>query len=160
MKILLPILFFFVGLSSIYGQQTKASVVPKFKILLSENRYFETKDIPGNKPFMLVYFAPDCDHCTVLIDDIINKIRQFDKAFILLVTFKSPAEVNVFAKRYNISQFSNIKVGTEGTLYVLRNFYKLEKTPFVAVYNKQGKLAASFRNDMSANEILEILKKL
>lgn len=162
-KILLPFLLIFAGYSFAFSQgnvQKQTSEIPSFKILLTDNSYFETKNIPRNKPFVLVYFAPDCDHCTVLMDALFKKIHQFDKASIVMVTFKSPQEVNGFAQKYHTAKYPNIKVGTEGQSNVLRNFYKLEKTPFTAVYDKKGKLAFSYKNETPVNELITRLKKL
>lgn len=134
--------------------------LPTFKILLTNNKYYETKDIPKNKPFVLVYFAPDCDHCLVLMDELFKKIHQFDKATIVMASFKPPQEVIAFAKKYNTVKYANIKVGTEGLSYVLRDFYKLEKTPFTAVYDKRGKLVFSYKNETPVNDLIVRLKKL
>lgn len=139
---------------------SSASQIPSFKVLLTNGAYYYTKDLPANKPFVLIYFAPDCDHCMVLMDELFPKIYQLDKASVLMVTFKNPQELIPFEKKYNTLKYPNIKVGTEGLAYTLRNFYKLDKTPFVAVYNKKGKLAASYKNDTPVNEFLEVIKNL
>lgn len=156
-------LLFLAGYFNGYGQVAgtkQGSTIPAFKILLTDNRYFENKDIPMNKPFVLVYFAPDCDHCIVLMDALFKKMDQLAKASIVLASFKSPQELNAFAIKYNTKKYPNIKVGTEGLSYVLRDFYKLEKTPFTAVYDKKGKLAFSYRNETPVNELITRLKKL
>lgn len=94
------------------------------------------------------------------MDQLFKKIHQFDKATVVMVTFKAPNDVAWFERKYQTPQYPNILVGTEGTSYVLRNNYRLDKTPFVAVYDKKGKLAFSYKNDPSANEILARFKKV
>ena len=162
-KVLFPVLLFLAGFSTAFSQaakQKQSSAIPAFKILLTNNKYYETKDIPKNKPFVLVYFAPDCGHCIVLMDELFKKIHQLDKASIVLASFKSPQELMAFAKKYNTSKYPNIKVGTEGVSYVIRDYYKLDNTPFTAVYDKKGKLAFSYKNETPVNELIARLKKL
>ena len=61
--------------------------------------------------------------------------------------------IELFQKKY-----PNIKVGTEGTTYYLRQFYKLQNTPFTALYNRQGKLIGSYRKKTPLNEIAKLVK--
>jgi thiol-disulfide isomerase/thioredoxin len=136
------------------------TAIPSFRILKTNGSYFTNNDISKNAPFVLIYFAPDCDHCMKMIDELFKKIHQLDKANIVLVTFKAPNELPPFEKKYQIAQYPNITVGTEGTTYVLRNYYRLNKTPFTAVYDKKGKLAFSYKNETPVNEMLQRFKKI
>jgi thiol-disulfide isomerase/thioredoxin len=161
--IVLPFFFIiaFAGVSfSQTGDPKPGSAIPSFRMVMSNGRYYSDKEIQKNKPLVLIYFAPDCDHCMKLMDDLFKKIHQLDKATIVMITFELPRDVAWFERKYQTAQYSNIKVGTEGTSYVLRNFYKLNKTPFTAVYDKKGKLAFSYKNETPVNEMLERFKKL
>ncbi len=75
-----------------------------------------------------------------------------------MITFKPL--LSAFEKKYNISKYPNIKVGTEGYTYVLRNYYRLDKTPFTAVYDKKGMLAFFYKNETPVDEMLARVKKL
>ncbi len=121
---------------------------------------FQQKTLKKNKPFVLIYFAPDCDHCMTLMDNLFKKIHQLDKTSVALITFKPVQELSAFEKKYNTAKYSNIKVGTEGYSYVVRNYYKMEKTPFTAVYDKKGMLAFSYKNETPVDEMLARVKKL
>ncbi len=157
------IAFFILSLGYSFSQSQEAnpgSPIPQFRMMLTNGSYFTTKDIQKNKPFVLIYFAPDCGHCTVLMDQLFKKIHQLDKATVVMVTFKSPGELAGFEKKYQTGKYPNIKVGTEGISYVLRNYYRLNKTPFTAVYNKRGLLAYSYKEETPVNEMLARLNKL
>jgi thiol-disulfide isomerase/thioredoxin len=160
------VLLFVVVLSivnSSFGQFRTPSTphaIPAFTMQLSNGQSFSSRDIKKNKPFVLIYFAPDCDHCIVMLEKLFKKVHQLDKTFVVLITFKPLNEVRAFETKYNIARYPNIKVGTEGYTYVVRNFYKLEKTPFTALYDKTGKLVVSYRNDTPVDEMLSRVKKL
>lgn len=162
-KVILAIAFFITSLGYTYsqsGEVAAGSPIPPFRMLLSSGNYYSSRDIPKNKPVVLIYFAPDCGHCTVLMDQLFKKIHQLDKASVVLISFKSPGEIAGFEKKYNTTKYPNIKVGTEGLSYVVRNYYRLNKTPFTAVYNKKGQLAFSYREETPVNEMLTRLTKL
>jgi thiol-disulfide isomerase/thioredoxin len=151
----------FAGIS--FSQATDprpGSAIPSFKMLMTNNKYFSDKEIQKNKPFVLVYFAPDCDHCIKLMDELFKKIHQFDKATIVLMTFKPLRDLFWFEEKYHTPRFANIKVGTEGVSYKLRNFYRLDKTPFTAVYDRKGNLAFSFKDETPVAELINRFKKL
>lgn len=162
-KMLLPVFLIMFCLTASFSQTMvgqASSTIPAFKMQLANGQYFSSADIQKNKPFVLIYFAPDCDHCLVLMDQLFKKIHQLDKASVVMITFKPLPELSAFEKKYNTAKYPNIKVGTEGYSYVVRDFYKLEKTPFTAVYNKKGLLAFSYKNETPVDEMLARVKNL
>ncbi len=128
--------------------------LPGFKILLSNGVYFSPKDVPRNKAVILIYFAPDCEHCQKLMQAFFPKIKALKNAEIILVTFKPIGEMVAFEKQYQTQKYPNMVVGTEGNTFFLRYYYKLTKTPFTALYNSKGKLVYSSRNENSVTELI------
>lgn len=134
--------------------------LPTFNLQLSSGRYFATADLPKDKPVVIIYFAPDCDHCHTLMNAFFQRANDFRSAEVLLVTFKPLAEVVAFERTYGVRKYSHITVGTEGLAQALRRFYKLQSTPFTALYNKEGKLVASYRKETPLDALLQQIKKL
>lgn len=134
--------------------------MPPFSITLSNGRFFGAAEISKNKPVLLVYFDPECDHCHTLMNSFFKRTADFKSAEVMLVTFKPLSDVQAFAKAYQTFQYPNIKVGTEGTTYFLRNFYRLQNLPFIALYNKKGKLIAGYQKKVSLDVIHQQLKKI
>jgi thiol-disulfide isomerase/thioredoxin len=162
-NIFFSFLFAIVFISISFAQNADpkpGSPIPAFKIAKTNGSYFTNNDIRKNAPSVLIYFAPDCDHCIKLMDQLFNKIHELDKANVVMVTFRAPTDVAWFERKYQTARYPNITVGTEGTSYVLRNYYRLDKTPFTAVYDKKGKLVFSYKNETPVNEMLASFKKL
>jgi thioredoxin-related protein len=134
--------------------------LPPFKMYLSNNSIFSATELPKNKPVIVIYFDPDCDHCQKLMNDVFKKINSFKKTEIVMVTFKPVEEVAAFEKKYKTHSYSNINVGTEGTSYQLRNYYKLTNMPFTALYDKEQKFNYSYGQDISVDELIKRLKSL
>ena len=141
-------------------QAQPADQMPPFQMLLSNGKFFNAADLPKDKPVVLIYFAPDCEHCQALMNDFFKRIDVFKKVQVVLITFKPVDEVSAFEKLYGTGKYENIKVGTEGTTFYLRKFFKLDNTPFTAVYNKKGKLVYSYRKETPVQDLIDRVKQL
>jgi len=78
----------------------------------------------------------------------------------VLITFKSVTEVAAFEKKHATSKYANMKVGTEGTLFYLKNYYKLVKMPFTALYDSKGNYSYSYRDETPMNDLIKRLRDL
>jgi cytochrome oxidase Cu insertion factor (SCO1/SenC/PrrC family) len=136
------------------------SQLPEFGMTLSNGRYFRSAELQKNTPVLLIYFAPDCDHCHTLMNELFQRANDFKPATVLLVTYKPVAELSAFEQAYKAFEYPFIKVGTEGTGFFLRQFYKIQQTPFTALYNRKGQLVSSYRKTTPLGEISKQLKKL
>jgi thiol-disulfide isomerase/thioredoxin len=134
--------------------------MPPFKMQLTNGTVFSYKNLLHDKPVLIIYFAPDCEHCQVLMNAVFKNIKDFKKAQIVMVTFKPLDEVIAFQKNYQTAKYSNIKVGIEMPIFFFRNYFKLQSTPFTALYNKQGRLVASYKNETPVNDLIKRLKAL
>lgn len=134
--------------------------LPNFKMMESGGNMFSVKEIPKGKPVVIIYFSPECEHCIKLMDQLFPRINELKKAEIVLMSFKPVSELPDFEKRYQTSKYKNIVVGTEGTSYYLRYYYKIQRTPFVAIYDKKYNLVATFEKEPTADEILNKYKNI
>jgi thiol-disulfide isomerase/thioredoxin len=140
--------------------QKGGDALPPFKVLQTNGRFLQAGDLDKSKPVVLIYFAPDCAHCQTLLDGVFKNMTVFQKTQLVLVTFKPQGELQLFERQYNTAAYANVKAGTEGTTYFLRNYYKLSTTPFTAVYNN-GTLVCSFRStDTPVTDIINCVKSL
>lgn len=153
---------FFICFSTMHLFSAKAvsQTIPPFKMTLSNNKVFNASELPKGKPLILIYFDPECDHCQKLMDELFKKINSFKKAELVLITFKNVSELAPFEKKHNISKYSNIKVGTEGTGFYLRNYYKLMIMPFTALYDKTGNFRFEYRKETPVDDLINRLNSL
>jgi thioredoxin-related protein len=144
---------------SVVGQKG-APDVPAFTLWQTNGRTINKSVLPQGKPVVLVYFAPDCGHCTTLINGVFQEMKAFQNTTLVLATFKPINELQRFEQAYKTATYPNIITGTEGSTFFLRNHYKMQKTPFVALYNKSGKLVRSYNNEPVVKDLLNGLKLL
>ena len=144
------------ALSKSAGAQT----IPPFRMQLTNGQIFTSQNLSKEKPALIIYFAPDCEHCQALIHGLLQRIGDFKKAQIILVSFEPLNMVIKFEKDYQLSPYSNIKCGTETPTFYFKNLFNLSKTPFTALYNKKGKLIISYQNETPLNDLVNHLKTL
>jgi thioredoxin-related protein len=146
-------------LLSVPSAAQTTSQLPPFSMTLSNGQYFNAAQLPKGKPVLLMYFDPECDHCHTLMNAFFKRPADFRSAEVLIVTFKPLNEVQAFVKAYQTHRYPNIKVGTEGTTYYLRNYYRMQNTPFVALYNRGGSLIAGYQKEVPLDALHKQLKK-
>jgi thiol-disulfide isomerase/thioredoxin len=152
-------LIFFVGLLAI-SNNGDAQTLPPFTMKLTNGTVFTSNDIVKNKPTVLIYFSPDCAHCQLLTTEVLSKIDNFKKAQIIMVTFLPVNEVIDFEKKYQTAKYPNIKVGIENPVLYFKNYYKLENTPFTALFDKDKKLIISYQKETPVDDLIGHLKSL
>ncbi len=134
--------------------------LPPFDMILTNGKTFTTSNLSATKPTVLIYFAPDCDHCQTLMKAFFKKAAAFKKAQVLMVTFKPVKELTAFEKSFGTSKYSNVYVGAETKPLYLQAFYKLANTPFTALYDKNKTLIASYKKDTTVTDLIKRLKSL
>ena len=95
--------------------------LPAFTMLLTDGKTFGTMDLPRSKPVLLIYFAPDCEHCQLLLNEFFQKIAAFKNIQVLLVTFKPVRDLVAFEKSFKTRAYPNLHVGMQKlSLYTSR----------------------------------------
>ena len=152
---------FFLLLAICYSPIAKSQILPPFEMALSSGKVFKaSKDLPKRKPVIVIYFDPDCDHCQKLMNELFKRINTFRNVEIVMITFKSLSETAAFEKKYATHRYPNVVVGTEGNYFYLRNYYKLVKMPFTALYDRSQNLVYSYREETSVDDLIKRVKNL
>jgi peroxiredoxin len=158
MKALLFLVLFQTSIGSM--AQSAAGKIPAFKLVLPDGSYFSAENLPKNKPLVLIYFAPDCDHCKTLMKDFFKRVNDFSETRVVMITYRELKEVSRFIQEYGVSNYPNITVGTEVPVYFIRQYYKLSNTPFTALFNKKGEMVCSYRSETPVADMVDCLKKM
>lgn len=138
----------------------KGSKLPPFDIMLTNGSSFATTALNKNKPLVLIYFAPGCDHCQTLMRAFFKNVQQFRGAEVLMVTFTSLKDVANFEKAFQTAKYPNIRAGLEKRPLLLQAYYKLQHTPFTALYDRTGQLVASYKKEERIADLIRTMKQL
>ena len=122
--------------------------IPPFNMMLTDGAtYYNASNVEKNKPLMIVYFDPECEHCQHFTKQLVKNISKFSNTQIVMIC-DAPGipPVKKFVEDMGLAKYGNIKVGTEGLYHATMNFYHVDVTPFTALYNRNGVLITSYRN--------------
>lgn len=135
----------------------KNPTIPSFKVYTTDSILFTKENLPKGKPIILIYFSPDCAHCQNEAQEIKKNMNIFKNAFFLWVSFRPLHEIKNFGKKYKLSKYKNVQFVNDPK-YFLPSFYKVEFTPFIAVYNVHGFFTKEFRHGTTPIELAAAIK--
>jgi hypothetical protein len=138
--------------------------MPAFKILLPDSTWFTREQVPLSKYdyTFIIYFSPDCGHCQHEATEIVKHMDSLKNAFFVFVAYKPLEDIQGFASYYKLDQFPNIRYGRDPQ-YFVPSFYRVTRTPFVVMYNKQGLLEKVFDPEVTevpeASDLIKLVYK-
>jgi thioredoxin-related protein len=164
MKKLLLLICLVIAAGSIKAQVRTQTIdkIPPFKILKQDSTWFTPANLKKGKPLMIIYFSPDCSHCQHLMYEMEPKMKEFRNTQIVMVTFTEYSMLRMlkdFYKTFDLKKYPNITIGTEAHTYVVQRYYQVRTTPYIAFYNKDGKLVRAFDKAPSIDTLVATVKK-
>lgn len=143
--------------SFLYAQAGK---LPPFQMVQANGKVFKAQDLPIGKPIVIIYFSPECDHCEKMMKELIKKEASFRKASVAMITHLPVDRVAKFVQQYSLNKYGNIYVGTEGSTFFVRNYYKIDHMPFIALHDKNGNVVKVYRKEGPLTDLVNQLNKL
>lgn len=133
--------------------------VPPFKILLTDSTTWLTKEnLPAKRATMVILFSPDCDHCKHETEQLLSEIDKFKKIEIVMATPLPFEKMKEFYGHYDLGRFKNIHVGRDVN-FILPVFFDARSLPYLAFYDKKGRLIDAFEGSLPIEQVLEKFKE-
>jgi thiol-disulfide isomerase/thioredoxin len=133
--------------------------LPSFKLLLLDSTtYFDTKDIPKDKPVVLFYFGPHCPYSRAQMEEIIEDINILKDIRFYFFTTWSFAEMKAFYKHYQLNKYSNIIMGQDYMNFFVE-YFEAQGVPYMAIYGKDKILRKAFIGRIFGKQIKEVTEK-
>lgn len=109
------------------------------------------------KPTIIVYFNPGCEHCRYEATEIVHRAEQFEKANTILVTPElSMEKVKAFAQNYHLDEVDNLTILLDKDRLFIR-YFGTSVFPSVFIYSPDQKLVKSYKGEVKIEAILESL---
>jgi thioredoxin-related protein len=156
--VVFSIVFFIV--TNVVGGRGQSGKLPPFAMMQADGKIFKAQDLPVEKPIVIIYFSPECDHCETLMKDFISKEASFRKTSVVMITHLAVDKVSKFVKFYGLNKYRNVYVGTEGTWLFVKNYYKIVEMPFIALHDKHGNLIKMYREEGALPDLVKQLNSL
>ena len=162
-SIIAVMIFFFSSTALLHAQEydsippyQKDSTIPDFSIMQTDSSWFVKEFLPPNKPVIIIYFSPDCGHCQLTAHDFEKKMNKLKDVFFVWVSYLSLDKIKTFAEEYKMDDQKNIRIGRDPNYYI-PSFYRVKFTPFIAVYDKKGKLLKTYDEGTDPDTIINLL---
>lgn len=161
MKKIIFFLGFIIAVSCTNAQNfTPPSNIPPYHILTTDSVYATPANLKKDKPVMIIYFSPDCSHCQHLLHELKPKMNDLKNIQVVMITFVQQLRaIKDFSTTFNLANYPNFTLGTEGYTYVVQQFYHVQTTPYIAIYDKNHKLIKTYDKIPSMDELVETVKK-
>ena len=161
MRMLLTLAFLVFGLScfsqvdSTQPPYKRFQNVPPFKVMLKDSSFYAKKDLPKNKAVWIMIFGPDCDHCQMETRQIIAHQKELKDVQVVMITLHPVDRMKTFISDYKLDAVKNVVVGQDYAHFTMP-FFNFRNFPFHAMYDKKGKLIASFEGTMGIEEVIDL----
>ncbi|MCF0040939.1 TlpA family protein disulfide reductase [Dyadobacter fanqingshengii] len=158
-KIIPALLFVFASSFAFSQSALMDKKIAPFQIKLANGQQYTSAQLAAG-PVVLIYFSPDCEHCQDFTKDMLKNYNVIANKQVVMITFQSMEMLKPFVSQHKLSTYPNIKVGTEGYSYTVQRYYQIKSFPYIAIYNKAGKLVQTFEGEQPHQNIFNVLKKI
>lgn len=146
-----------------FGQDTTALFmrfpeVPPFTLLKRDSTTISKEGLKKNHPLILMYFSPECHHCQRQMEDMLKRMEEMKNIQFILATYRPMEELSGFEIKYKLNEYPNIQLGRD-TKYFIQPFFKVKNLPYLALYDKKGKLITTFEGNVTVDKLLDALGK-
>ena len=152
-KYLFCLLFCCTGFVSVFAQTKSQTAIAPFKIRLVNGEGYTYNQLIKDKAAILIYFSPTCDHCIDFTKAMLKRKKELKDKQIVMISYEQLKEIKKFDDLYKLSSQPNIKIGSEGYTFVVQKYYGIQRFPFVAEYNKGGKLVKVISSQLKPEEM-------
>jgi thiol-disulfide isomerase/thioredoxin len=132
---------------------------PPLQILLGDSvTKFTKADLARKKPVLFMLFSPDCSHCQHTAEEMLKYKAELSGIQIVMVTMQSINDMNAFVEKYRLKELPDLVVGKD-IYYIMPSYYDVRSLPYLAFYDKKGRLIRGFEGTMSMDKIIKQFKE-
>lgn len=132
--------------------------LPAFSFPDTEGNVVTPDDLPANKPIIVFYFDPFCDHCQQEAQWIKENIDQFKNISLVWVSWAEAKDIREFPGKYlegiDLSNFFFLRDAD----FTFDSFFGYSEIPSIYVYNRYRKRTASFKKETEPVTLLKYAK--
>jgi thiol-disulfide isomerase/thioredoxin len=130
-------------------------IVPPFHLLKLDSASYLTKD---DLRTLVMFFSPDCEHCRHQTEAILGDFSKFKDIEIVMATYQPFGEMKDFNTHYRLFEHPNIKIGRDEKFFLVP-FYRIKNLPYLALYDKEGKLITTFEGTQKIDTLVNAFEK-
>jgi len=129
---------------------------PAVNLLLPDSAtYFNSKDIPPGKPFIVVGFDPWCAHCQDLVVDIKAHSKELKSIHIYYITPFPFQRMRRFYDHFRLANFPSITVGRD-TANTFFSYFNITGIPYAGIFDNKRRLRSVMIGQMTALQLFKL----
>ncbi len=133
--------------------------LPAFDVVDMRTRdTFSTFNIPKGRPILIIYFAPECDHCKKMLDALLPEMDKLKNVDVYMMTFMPLIALEIFNNGYHLEKYPNIKMVGQDYKMFFPPFYGVSNVPDIVLYDKNKKFVKLWPDNVTMDQILAELK--
>ena len=136
----------------------KTERLPDFCFYTLHGIQFRPKSLTKGNSTVIVFFNPDCHHCTCEIESIIKNSALFSNTDILLVSDQPAGLLKQFTEQYNLYNYAQIEIFYADYGHI-RSVFGTVLIPATFIYCKDHNLLKEIKGEVSAEAILKIINR-
>jgi thiol-disulfide isomerase/thioredoxin len=138
----------------------KYPTLPAFMLQnLDSTSFFNMFDVRADRPTVLFFFAPDCDHCHMTTKELLASMDSMKNADFYWFSYMPLVSIRPFVDEYKLLSYPNIRAGRDHTFFFMK-FYGASTVPYLVIYDKKKKLVKLYDGAIKVPEIVRILREL
>jgi thiol-disulfide isomerase/thioredoxin len=141
----------------------KVKPIAPYRIFTTDSVFVTPANLPKGKPVMIIYFSPDCSHCQRMMYELKPKMKELSHIQVVMITWSANYDIRAireFKRDYGLKNYPNFTIGSEGYTRLVQNYYNVQTTPFIAMYDSKGKFFKYISKVPKTEDILAAAKKL
>ena len=133
------------------------STFPAFSLPSVDGKIITHYDLPLNKPVIVFYFDPGCEHCQQEGEWINESKKELENVTIVFVAYAEAGAVAEYRDKY-------VGGGDSNMFFLMDPKFQFDKifgyseSPTIHIYNAQWVKTKVFRNEIAIEEILNVIK--
>jgi len=118
-----------------------------------------TKDIPEDRPIVIIHFGSDCRDCQQTTDSLLQNMEKVKNVRFYFLSIEKFSQVTLFRDYYKLDKYPNVTVGQDYT-HFLPKYFQTYATPIIALYNKKKILIGVFRGEPNIQVLVNAIKHI
>jgi len=133
----------------------KTMTIPSFTIAkITDSSKFTNQNFEKGKKTIIIYFGPECGHCSVFTKKMMDSIDLFKNTQILMVSSFDFTKIRKFYDDNKLAEVPFITCGKDENYFFISH-YGIRSFPSAYVYNTKGRFVKSFESEINVKELSE-----
>ena len=138
----------------------KSPMLPAMMLLLQDSSTtINLYNVAEGRPTVLFFFSPDCDHCHMTTEALLEKMDSMKGADFYFFTAMPLSFLQPFAAKYHLDKYKNITVGKDYQ-YFFPPFYGAKTVPYLVLYDRHKKFVKLYDGGIRVPELISLLESL